>query len=326
MAKKEDVKNDPWELSQGDAEQMKNMTKGSGSAGVFCPKRNVSIGGPCNVCNTLQPMWDFPEGTKERKLASKKKATVSYFLNVILSGDRTKSIVLEIGKKAGDYIIDAIYDPDKNWKMIAHPVANKGFYTKIKKRKGDMGFNTYDTFRGDPCDWEVSKEVLGNMTQLSQENLIRMISAGELVEGENFMRISSLKMDETITFRVLPPWNYKDGGKAILTPVFRHYGVSQAEVDGTVPMNTSLDDGEETHQPAEHGKKVDNDPPWTVDESKKTTEQVSGTKQPCFGAIEPMVFYDSEDEDCKKCVDKVECIKMVDYKKKKAAKASLAVA
>jgi len=293
---------DPWELNQDDASKMKDSTKGTGGTGTFCPKRNISIGTPCKVCETIQPLWDFPEGSKERKLASKKKATVSYFMNVVLPSDRDKSVVLEIGKNVGDYIIDSIYDPDKNWKMVAHPMTGKGFLTKIKKRKGDLGFNTYDPFRGDTCDWDVPEKVLKSLTDLGQGNIIKMITKGELVEGENFLRIQALKLDETLSFRICPAWDYKEGGKAILTPVFRHWGVTQAEVDGDVPLNISLDDdATDTTTTAA----IAQEQPWNNTQSEPTSHDS------CYGIIEPMTFFDDEDVDCKKCGDFAECGQLV---------------
>jgi len=306
--------NDPWELSSNDASKMKDSTKTGGGASTFCPKRNVSIGSVCKACETIQPLWDFPEGSPERKLASKKKATVSYFLSVVLPSNKDKSIVLEIGKKAGDYIIDSIYDPDKNWKMIAHPVVGKGFDTKIKKRKGDLGFNTYDTFRGEQCDWDIPKSVLESLTDLSQANIIKMLKDGTLVEGENYFRIQSLKLDETLTFRVCPAWNYRDGGKVILTPVFRHWGVSQAEIDGDIALSMNIEEVvvPETVTASDH----QTESPMVKTDTPTVTEK----HDTCYGIITPMVFYDVDDSDCNKCGDFVECGKIVT---KKLAKANL---
>lgn len=287
---------DPWAISDEDANAMKNQTKGGAGTGVFCPKRNISIGSPCRVCDALQPLWDFPKGSKERDTASNKSAKVSYFLNIVLSSNKEKSLVLELGKKAGDYILNSIYDPDMNWKMVAHPLSGKGFDVKIKKQKGDLGFNAYNTFKGEVCDWDVPKSVLDNLTDISQAKVIEMLTNGTLVEGENFFRITSLKLDETLTFRICPPWDHKTGGKFIITPVFRHWkGVTQAEVDGTVSVNLSA---VETEVEDSGTEKQTADVPWKDDavETKSTT-----TRKACFGAIDPAVFYDSDDDDCKSC-------------------------
>jgi hypothetical protein len=310
------TKRDPWELDQDAANSMKKMTKSGGSGGAFCPKRNTSIGKQCKACEALQALWEYPDGSRERKIASTKSAKVSYFMNVVLASDKTKSIVLEIGKKAGDYIINSIYDPDKNWKMVAHPLENKGFEVKIKKFKGERDFNAYDVFRGDTCDWGIPESVLESLTNLDQENVINMLLNGTLVEGDNFIRSSSLKLDETLAFRICPPWNYKQGGTAILTPVFRHWGgVTQAEIEGLTPVNISSEDEVgATEEPKKSEPSMD--VPWSTDKKEDTKQEV-GSKSTCFGVIEPMVFFDSDDPDCKECKSFEECGREVTRKTKK---------
>jgi len=304
--------NDPWEITSKDAEEMKRLAKGSGGGGIFCPKRNTSINGVCHVCNTIQPFWPLPDSSPERKIALDKGPKVAYFMNAILDSDRTKAFVMEVGKKVGDYIIDSCHDAEAGWGNVVNPRAGIGFLVRIKKIKGDMGFNSYSVYKMNTCDWDIDKEILNNLTDISQSNIIRMLSEGELEENNNFFRIPSLKMDESVLIRICPAFDHMDGGKTILYPVYRHWGgVTQEEVDGVVALNMNLsvraDEEAKTANPTQ-------DLPFMTDDQPQT-KTVSNPA--CWGRIEPVVFYNDEDDDCKACPAFTTCLPEVERRQKK---------
>jgi len=276
---------DPYLLDPNEATKMKDENKGS-TKGVLCPKRNLNIGGTCKVCETVQQLFNTGD-KKDQELAYQKMAKCNFYLNVVFPSDPNKSIILELGKKAGNVILDKV--EEGKWTDIAHPLKGKGRELEIKKKKGDLGYNTYDVSPSlEKADYAVGKDALENRANL--DNII------ELLGTEEIFKISQLKLDETLTFRLLPPWDNGQGNKRFLAYVYRHWGVTQEEIDGTIPVNLAHSEPEEESVP---------DNPFQESESSIPPES---KKEPCFGDKR---FFDSEDEDCLSCSSFKACGKAV---------------
>jgi len=288
--------NDLYDLDSAKAKEIEDSSKAK-SAGVICPRNNKSIGGRCMVCEALQPLWRYPDGTEEKDVARRKKATLSYFMNVVMPSAKEKPIIMCMGRKIANYLIDSVKDPNMGFRKMAHPEEGQGFWLVIKKSKSDGAgrFPVYNAVKGDTCDWTVAQEVLDKRADLSQENLIKMLKNNEL-NSDNFYNISELKFDESIKVRVLPPWNLSDETKQdyrwFCMMVWRHWGgVTEAEVNGETPVDLTL--------PQTNGK--NGDMPTTKAETPAKEEPVkekSDEKPPCFGMPH---FHDPEDDDCKEC-------------------------
>jgi hypothetical protein len=120
-----------------------------------------------------------------------------------------------------------------------------------------------------------------------------MIKGGKL-NSENYLNISSLELGKTLSFRILPSWNWKSGDTRFANFVARHWGgVTEAEVNGTVKVNLDIEPKEES----------DDGLPFTPDKQPAK----SGTKK-CFGTED---CYDDTSQDCIKCPDSRECHKEI---------------
>jgi len=328
-------KTDPWMLNPEDARKTKNETKFS-SKGVICPKRNLTIGEPCKACTEVSTIYQTTvDGDPTRKAAGRKSAKASYFANVVFANNQDKSVIMEMGKKSGDRILEKL---DKGeWLDIAHPKKGMGRELKLSKSKSD-GFNVYSV---DPVlekvDWDVSDEILENLPNLDQQNLIGIVAE----DTEEIFKLSSLKMDESITIRMCPPWKEarERGEKRIITPLFRHWGgVTQENIDngGLTFDETDPNDSTKTEK-AE--KASDEEKPWegknelpnektdtgttTVDpepekEKEKVEEKVEtkteekkepvAEREPCFGKA---TVFEEDDEECTSCKDFKSCARAV---------------
>uniref|UniRef100_A0A6M3LEE4 Uncharacterized protein n=1 Tax=viral metagenome TaxID=1070528 RepID=A0A6M3LEE4_9ZZZZ len=279
---------DPYELSADEHSKIKDDMKLS-SGGVVCPKYMYNK--PCKVCDYIRPLWGkYPKGSKERNIFSQRAAKASFFANVVFKTKPSVAMILEIGKRVGDRIIDNINDPEKLWgRWIVHPKAGVGREMTLKKNIKD-GYPNYEIDPAlDRADWDVPKEALDNVYNL--DNILDMIKNGELGDSNHF-RVSSLKEGESVNVRFLPPW---EGSKVILKPVFRHWGVTQEEVDGTAPFSISFD---------VEDKKDSGGAVWN--ETNLSMPKSTGKK--CFGQAE---FFNMKDEECFKCPVSVECSKAV---------------
>ena len=304
---------DPYEIDVDEIDKIEKENK-KRSSGLVCPKMNVSIGKPCKVCEYIQSIYarQYPKNHPARNYASDKKAKASIFMNVVFPENPNKSFIFKIGSKAGSAIIDGI--KNKGWKDITHPLKGKGREMLISKTKGDSGFNAYPVSPNlDKADWEIPKEVLDNLPNLDQDNLIKMIENGEL-DNTNFFDVSSLKMDETLEFRICPPWTNGAMGsnnKRPFTYVWRHWGVSQAQIDGTEPMNwkESVEEESSDDSSNDEAKPAKSDtPPW--EDSVEVQVDKSVKKKPvCFGREK---FFDSEDSEiCQNCNFFKSCAKAI---------------
>lgn len=287
---------DPYMIDPNDGTEITKGMKG-GSSGKLCPRLNKEILGverPCKVCEAIRPLWGYPKGSKEREIANDKKAKVNFFMSVCFKDKPNKAYILEVGKNAGNDLLDAF--AKKTWLDVAHPKAGVGRDLTITKQVKD-GYNTYKVFPSlDKADWDVPESVLNNIPNL--DNIVDMIASGQLGD-DNYFNISKLKVGEVITFRLLP-----SNPEAKIFPkriafLWRHWGVTEAEITGEAPLDMSI---------SKPFDLASNTPPWeeTVDKANKSVE--NETKEPCFG--NPLCF-NEKDEDCIKCSAFKKCMKVI---------------
>lgn len=296
-------KRDPFLLEPDDVKTIESGLKSS-NGGIICPKMNKLIGKPCKVCDSLQPLWQYPKGHPKRELAVQKKAKVNFYMNIVLPDNPAKSYILEIGKLAGNDIIAGI--KQRGWTDIIHPKANMGRELQVTKSISD-GRNKYSVSpKLEKADYDIPDSVLENLPNL--DNIIDMIRNDEL-NDDNFIRVSSLKHDDTLVFRMCPPAkNSTVFARVPIAYVFRHWGgVTQAEVDGKDSVNLSLP---EENIGDDSAPEPESDGLW--ESSSETAKGIENThtssneREPCFGQPE---FFDSKDEDCRACQDFKECKK-----------------
>lgn len=320
MSKDKKSKNkerDIFMMSEEDAKNARNEVSISGS-GLLCPKTNKRIGGECKVCDYIQteiyPKWPGKENQDHpaRKWAGKKKAKLNWFTCAVFPENPNKLILLELGSKAGNQIIDGM--EKQGWKDILHPHKNIGRMMKCTKKKGDSGYPEYTVSPDlEKADWDVPESVWKNVPDL--RDIISIIQNGEL-DKYNHQKISSLlKMDETISFRLLPPKELTgDDRKFWISGVYRHWGVTKDQIEGNVPLNWREVEKEDT----EGGQMPD--APDTFNSSDNLdmelpskSERTEKKKRPsCFGKIQ---FFDDGEPDPKtgdvdrSCIDECEFFK-----------------
>ena len=279
--------NDPWLIKKDDIDKIVADAKGK-SSGTFCPRFNGTGNKQCQVCAAIYPLGGYPLGSPEYETYRNKKAKKSWYLNVVLKDNPTKNIILEVGVKLANQILAGASDPNKGWHSITHPKANKGLITKItKQRVPGSEYPSYDVFVDmDRPDWDISEDILNNLHNLDREHLIEMIKGGQLT-SDNYLNITSLEPGQTLAFRILPSWNWKNGDTRFANFVARHWGgVTDAEVSGEVQVNIDV-------------KEV-----FDADEPVKEKE---GQKK-CFGEVD---CYDEKSPECLKCSLNKECHKEV---------------
>jgi hypothetical protein len=298
-----------WEINPQDIDKLNSEAKGGGG-GAFCHKTNGTNDRQCAVCSALSPYGDrkrYPLESDGQKLYSKKKCTITWFMNTLDLENRETPIILELGKQIGNDIYQKLKN-DPDWRNIAHPKAGRGAIMKVSKYKGKGGYNAYSIEIGSIADWDVSPNVLNNLWDLDRENLISMIQKGQFTET-NYKNISKLELDKIYKFRILPGWNLqKTGDTRFMNFVGRHWGgVSQAEIDGAVKINLSIADDE-----SEAKAILNDDLPFIPDPPKQTEKaDANVNKFPCFGKEKA---FDENEKDCQICEVFEKCKKAV-YKK-----------
>ena len=291
-----DKKYDPWDIDPKESAKKKREYSG-GSKGIPCPKRNLTGDKVCKVCDKMKSFWNKPEGSPERETYKAKKATFAFFLNVVFENDKTKPIILEIGKNAGDAIINGIGDEVKNWKSIAHPKANRGLITCIKKFKKDNQ-NSYDVYvKTDKPDWDIPDSVIENLTNLDRENIVKLLENDELTE-ENYMKLSDIKMGETLTFRICPHWDTEKRSLPPLEFLARHWHTTEDEITGKAEV-TLVDDSYEDGKPAPKQENFNSPKP-----EKSADKKPEPARMKCFG---DSAYFDPDDDDCTNCKFFKEC-------------------
>jgi hypothetical protein len=296
------AKQDPYMLDTKAQAEIQNETK-LASQGVLCPKRNRSINKPCAVCDAVSVLFNTGD-KQDKEVAYLKMAKANYYFNVVFPSDPSKIVLLEMGKKAGSIILDGI--TLQGWVDIAHPKAKLGREMLITKKISDKRNSYHPAPVLQNADWDVPDEVLQNIPNL--DNILEILEA----KPDNLYKISQLKVDETLRFRILPPWDNGNGNKRIAAVVWRHWGgVTQEEVDGLVAVNTTMP---EEKDPAE--AKKEEKPPWEEPSEAKPEPSPEVPKEgskdkpdvPCLGNAN---LFDSEDPECKKCWQYKKCGRLV---------------
>ena len=266
--------------------------------GVLCPKRNRSIeGNKCAVCERVQKLFSTGD-PRDKEIALDKMAKCTYYVNAVLPENPNELVIVEIPKKAGDAIIEGM--KIKGWNDIANPYAGKGRLMVFTKTKGSLGFNQYSA---DPAlkneDWDVPEEVLSNIPNIVDDPIGSVEKA--IIDG-NLFKVSSIKLDESVKIRILP-WSSDASIKTPIGIIFRHWGVTQDEVDGVVEMDLTtmkekFDKKKENEESGLMENKLDISRPETKKE--ETSEPSEKSKAPsCFGIAD---FFDPQDKACyEKC-------------------------
>ena len=277
----------PWELDKEEINKQKEENK-SGSSGILCPKMNVSMTGECHACKKVQELYRTKDPI-DKKIAGEKKAKCNWYMAVVFPENKEKLVILQVGKKVGDEILDGADSGD--WNDIVNPLAGKGREMTIKKSR-DGGFNQY---KANPklqnADWDVPQSVLDSIPNLV-DNAISIV---EGLEENDLHKITTLKDGESITFRILP-WSKDASRKRFIVPIWRHWGyVTQEMIDGTVPMDLTLYEDRKP-QSEEKGSPAPWDDSPAVEQSSKVPS--------CF---EKATFFDKTDKICRACSAFVNC-------------------
>ncbi len=290
--------NDPLAIAR-EAEAEKGKMK-SNYIGVFCPQRNKYLfkDNKCHACNALKSLWNYSKDSQQYKTAVDKSAKMSFWVCATTKANPNKWMVIELGKNVGNEILDGI--AKKGWTDVLFPSAGKGRELGITKGQAS-GYNKYTaTPNLDKCDWEIPQSTIDSAPNM--DTIIDMVKGGALVDGENFMKISSLKNDETFVFRLLPPHKDANIFKLGIAWAYRHFGgVSQDEVDGKTAVDLTVTGVEEE-------KSTKTTPPWENEPAlKPNTPPVNSpvtSKEKCFGMKD---FFDANDNQCKGCKDFKAC-------------------
>ena len=306
------AKIDPFILDETEARKQRSETKGK-NYGIPCPKRNDK--GACEGCDYISKIYnDYPgEGYRDhpaRKFAAAKKAKANGFVNIVLESNPDKNIILEIGSKAANSILEGI--ETKGWVDIAHPHKGKGRELLISKTKGDSGYNEYSVSpKLQNADWAIKDSIWKNAYNL--DNIVEMMNNDELTD-DNYLNISKIKMDETLAIRILPPWvNDDDDNKRIMKILWRHWGLSKDQLEGDESINwkTGADESSDD-EGVKEGKldlpSDDIDGDSTPKKSKDDEKEKSVKQPPCFGDPE---YYEDDDETCQDCAFFKKCAKKV---------------
>ncbi len=304
MVKKKNTEYDPYELDVDEINRMEAENKPR-STGLPCPNRNHSLDGPCGVCEYLVAeiySKGYEDGHPARRFAQDKKAKSGLFMNVVLPDNPKKAITLEMGSEVGNEIQANVKKKKSGWTSVANPKADKGRLLTITKTKRPG--SKYPMYKVEldieTADWDVPKKVLADLPNLDQDEIIRKLEDGEF-NDDNYMHVKSLGDEESLTFRMLPPWTSGEQGednRRAWEWLWRHWGVTQAHIDGEDKLNWREDDEED---PAPD--KVKSDEPTIFDEEKKEkseekTEVIE--KEPaCYKKA--AMFFDADDEDCQAC-------------------------
>lgn len=304
------VERDPYALTQEETKKIKDEDK-VGTGGILCPKRNVSLEGTCYACKTLQKVYAaHVRGDKMWQLANRKNSKAGYFICAVLKENPSKAVLLELFMTAGNAIVDKVEAGE--WTDISILQNGKGRDVRISKVKDSTsGYNKYPVEAMlEKADWSVDESVIdtlphfGNKLKGAQEALIDIIKNGTFP----ILKISSLKIDTSITFRVV-----RRPGEAWYVPLYRHWGnVTQAEVDGEVELDMEImerpfSEEDKKDLPWENNDKSDDKPKEKLGESQPQPDlNKDKQKNPaCFGMEN---FFDINDPRCKEnCFAYTEC-------------------
>lgn len=298
------VEKDPYMLDPQEQEVIHRKKTKLQSSGLPCPKRHSQLGGVCHVCDRVSALFST-DIQSDRDIAVEKMAKGKYYFNAVLPQEPTQLVLLETGKKAGDDIIHGI--KNAGWVDIAHPKAGKGRELVITRRGQGRENTVYNVSPNlEKADWDVPNAVLENLYNL--DNILDLVNDPEI----NLVKVTVLKPDEKITFRICPPWDNGKNNREIYTIVWRHWGVTQSEIDGTQPMDIRpLDresNGVESTTPGLDYGLAEKENSVTAPTPEPTTGTAPQKDEPCLGNTD---LYSQDDEECRNCHQFKQCGRIV---------------
>jgi hypothetical protein len=294
-----EITKDPYMLDPKEADEEKNRMK-TGFGGILCPAKNKYLfsDNKCSVCDAIKPLWNYPKDSQQYKTASAKQAKMSFYLPVVLKSNPEQWIILECGKNAGNEILDGI--AKQGWNDVMNPHAGLGREISITK-SAPSGYNVYAAKASlQKADWEVPQSTLESFPNM--DTILELFKNGVLVEGMNFMKISSIKTGETLMFRLLPRGARNTIFKLGIGWLYKHYGnVTQDEVDGNTGVNLTIPD-------VAPQKSETSIPPWEAQKGaaaggtapKQMQTPITAPRERCFGLTN---FFDESDSQCQSCKD-----------------------
>ena len=298
------MSNDPYEINVQKNRQFKEEVAGKKES-HFCPKRNKTLEGDCKVCELVQQL--FKNDTKEDKdRAYELMASTSVHFCFVFPHDKETLHLMIAGKKVGNQIIDGVNN--FGWTDIANPKKGQGREMMIAKGN-DGKNNTYTAARCDAkADWAIPKKVLDNLPDL-QNDIINVLRDPEKYNVKLY-NIASIKMDETVTFRICPP---KELGDMPWVASFKHWGVSKSQIEGTQPLNVSDEEKEESVTNAiDKAFGSEKELPFETETSDDSEPEKAASKEqvdpPCFGKD---ITFEAEDPECMSCPAFKRCAKTV---------------
>jgi hypothetical protein len=276
---------DPYAIQPDESQKFITKTKGK-QKGIICPKRHYDK--PCAVCSVVQDLFSSGE-EKDRDLAGKIMSKLNFYMCVVEPSDPAKLQILQLGKIVGNQIVDGTLK--LGWTDIANPKSGVGRCIKITK-SNNGSYNTYQaSIDPNKAEFDIPADVMENLPDL--ENIVGVVDSGEY----EVYNIASIKVGDTVTFRICPDVKGPERNNRFwVNAIWRHWGVSQDEIDGKVPVNLHKGLDREDAQKSES-------PPWA--ESKDKEQPVAQPKhKKCFGEE---AYYDPSDSDCTDCEEFKAC-------------------
>lgn len=283
------MSNDPYAIDPKESQKFLDKTKGA-TKGLICPKKHYDK--PCQVCDVVQDLFSTgDEG--DRSIAGKIMRKLNFYVCAVSPAEPEQLLILQLGKLVGNQLIDGTNK--LGWTDIANPTAGVGRCIKITK--GTNG--TYNTYQAsiDPnkADFDIPKDVMDNLPDL--ENIVEVVDGGD----HKVFNIASIKLNETVTFRICPDVKGPDRNNRFwINAIWRHWGVSQAEIDGLRPVNLRRGQSDGTSGDMGQDKPQTEEAPFDMSTEKST----EGKRKKCFGRKD---YYDPNDPDCTSCEDFKAC-------------------
>ncbi len=302
----ERIERDPFLADPNDARETKKEARGS-SGWLPCPNRNRSIGKKCCVCEKVSKIYNTTtEKDPLRNWASNKRAKATYYANAVIEDKGERRLVLmELPKKIGDNLLDHI--EEGKWLDIFHPKAGIGREMEIMKAKGDRGFPTYTISPVlEKANWNVDDEFIEKAIDVSDQ---RALIDYVLSNPDNVFSVSrEMKEGETKTVRFI-----KKPNKKFMNVIWKHWGVTQGQIDGKEPIDIEMTDDdkeiikkEKEIERARESAERESTPPQ---QDNGTVENSRVSEKPmCFGKDK---FFDPDDDECKDCEFFKACAKAV---------------
>ena len=282
---------DPYMIDEKESEKFLTKTKGA-QKGLICPKKHYDQ--PCQVCDVVQDLFSTGDEA-DRNIAGKIMRKLNFYVCAVSPAEPEKLVILQLGKLVGNQIVDGTLK--LGWNDIANPKAGVGRCIKITK--GTNG--TYNVYQAsiDPnkADFDIPESVMSSLPDL--ENIVDVVDGGD----HTVYNIATIKLNETVTWRICPDVNGADrNNKFWINAIWRHWGVSQAEIDGLKPVNLRRGQSDGTSETTKPDSNVETTPFTRPETQQQGTPEAKRRK--CFGRTE---YYDSNDDDCTSCEDFKAC-------------------